>query len=433
MRGIPVAAALMLPALAFAGAPTVAVKPRSVLLGSGAVVELSVSGDGGEIRGFTSLGTLEHGAQVGPSATFRYRPPDIRHPATAVLLFWTRAARANDVTLVRVPLIGRTELKVNTEPRASVTVELHDRRFGPVIADRRGRASVPIEVPPHVRSARVHVDAGGQKSTRQTPIDVPDTNPLAAAFAADAFAADEEGTLIVAHEGGVDDGLAVKAVGATARVKDRGREIVIYSVRAEPRRDDVTVTLSSSSWSVDARSAVRPAGAPPPAPDPAIALWPFAAVGAFAAGGANFGPVFILGAGRTIVPNLTVELESGLRTAGFSANVEGLGTLESRVWGVPLLVGARVRLLQLGAAAVDGRIGVGVQLFSHGLRSDFQPDLAEAGLRPDGFIGVNASVKVGAFEPFAELRGQWGLVTTSTVDARLGGVLLSAGARYAWR
>src|SRR5499427_9568013 len=54
--------------------------------------------------------------------------------------FWTgEAPTLADVTVLALPCSGRTELAIETEPSAQVTVEVAGARFGPRRADRQGR------------------------------------------------------------------------------------------------------------------------------------------------------------------------------------------------------------------------------------------------------------------------------------------------------
>ena len=59
------------------------------------------------------------------------------------------------VTTLPLPCSGRTELAIDTEPSARVTVEIGGAHFGPRRADARGKLRMPVEVAPSAREARI--------------------------------------------------------------------------------------------------------------------------------------------------------------------------------------------------------------------------------------------------------------------------------------
>lgn len=431
MRGLPLAVAFLCAHVALAASPKVTAKPELVVLGTDKAVEITVTGDGAPLHGFAAIGQLERdGEQDGDAQAFRWTPPDIRHPTTALLLFWSQAETTGDVAVLRVPLVGRTDLKISTEPNAKVEVQVQERRFGPVRADSRGRAAVPIEVPPDVRRAKVFVDVAGTKSTREAAIDVPSTNPLAAAFASESIAADGLGTLIVVNAQGVGSAQRVATTGATATPKDSARDVALYSVKPDGTRAELLATVSFGDFRAEAKTALRPAGSPPPQIARTSTVTPFLGLGAFAFGGSNFGSAAMVGVGAR-VPSLPIvaELELGFRGAGMSSDVAGLGRADSRVFGVPISLAARYRFLQAGKLRLDGRLGAGVIFFEHTLTTEFQPRHMEFGVRPEFFGAVDLTWRLGSFEPFAELRAEWNQIRTPTLFVRPGGAVLMIGTR----
>lgn len=435
MRGLPLAVALLWPVCALAAAPNVTASPTAVLLGTDAQVEITVAGDGAALRGFAAIGALvRDGEQQDETQVYRWIPPDIRYPTTAVLLFWTRADSARDIAVLRISLVGRTDLKISTEPRATVRVQVQERMFGPVAADAKGRASVPIEVPPEVRRARVLVDAGGTKSTREAPIDVPATNPLAAVFATESFAIDELGTLIIANARGSSSDAKVSVSGGAATERSSNADVTLYSVKAEPNRGSLGASASLGDFKVEAKSAIRAAGTSLPPPEVGSRLLPHLGVGGFFAGGSSYGSAIVAGIGWELSSSrLTLEFEAGFRGAGLSAEVPGLGRIDSRVVGVPLTLGARYRLLRLHSMRLDVRGGVGALLFNHTISAVYQRGLSEFGVRPEFFAGLVASWRLGPLEPFGELRAEWNQIRTPTLFIRPGGVVLLLGTRLSWR
>src|SRR5262245_55174398 len=123
---------------AMAAAPEVTFQPNQVVLGADAKVEVEVrSQDLPHLRSYASTGTLSPRQDAGPGVVrFTWTPPEVRYPHMAILLFWSeRGTAVPELTVARIPLLGRTELTVKTEPRAEVHVEIGDRTFGPRRAD----------------------------------------------------------------------------------------------------------------------------------------------------------------------------------------------------------------------------------------------------------------------------------------------------------
>jgi hypothetical protein len=80
------------------------------------------------------------------------QPPPEAHPQLAIVSAITPAG----VAFAGLPLVGRGVAVARTEPNARITVEIRGRVFGPVLADDRGIARVPVEVPPGVSFALHH-------------------------------------------------------------------------------------------------------------------------------------------------------------------------------------------------------------------------------------------------------------------------------------
>lgn len=439
MRGTGFLLSLCLAAATAASAegPQVAVQPSAIVLGNGNRVELRLANPGAKVHAVAAIGTLS--PPDDPDADelrYTWTPPDIRYPTTAVILFWV-GERSPQVTVVRIPLIGRTDLQVTTEPRATVRVALAGETFGPAQADSRGRVTVPIEVPPNVKRARVLAEVGGSKSEREVPIDVPPVNQLAVAITPDPIPKASDGVLIVAHAKSLSGVmLEVDPSGATTELIEADDDRALY--RVIPQADataavvQVRVTGDAASKAL-AQADVREVEVPPEPELVNARFVPFGELGLFASGGANLGPSLAVGVGvplPQLLPKLFAEAELSFRTASVSSNVSGLGVLDSRVVALPVNVGARYRILENGRFTVDGRAGIGFIFFNHTLSAPYQPTWSEAGLRPSAFAAITAGYKFKRLEPFAELRAAWGQVKTDHVDARLGGGVFSVGVRY---
>jgi hypothetical protein len=437
-----------LPGIAAAAAPDVRATPARVVLGQDASVELEVRvpPGSGPVRAAASSGSfVQPVAEEGPVRKFQWTPPDVRYPLLAVLIFWVEApSKPPEVTVVRIPLLGRTTLPVTTDRGAQVVIEIGESQFGPVKADRRGRAQVPIEVPPGVKEARVLATRGEVQTQRQVKLDVPNHRPLVAAFTPDPLPRSGGWLLVAGEEGLSAEALTLTAEGA--RVEPQPGTPLRY--RVTPIEDVQTVSVEArrrdgkDTARAQADIQLKPVEQTPiveesPPVDPAAPSPPKLAVhllaGGFFAGGANQGPAVALGASYTLPPwggRLAAELEVGLRRAAMDAQLEGFGTLHSSVLAGQVLAAARVTVLERSRLSLYGRVGAGVLPFQHEVSSDFQQGFGESKLGPLVFLSAQGAWRINRLSLLMELRGEYGPAQTAHLDAQLGGLGLSVGVRY---
>ncbi|MCP3099386.1 hypothetical protein LZ198_10945 [Myxococcus sp. K15C18031901] len=427
----------------------VSAAPAQVVLGRDGLVQLEVRGApaAGRLRAAASTGSFaEDVLDGGPTRTFTWRPPPVRHPQVALFLFWVETAGgASDVTTFQLPLLGQTTLDVVTAPGASVVVVVGDDRFGPVMANAQGKARVPLEVPPNAVSARVLATRGALRTDAATPLDVPRERPLVAALSPSPLVEGADGLLLVAGEDALTAaGLDVVTEEAVLTVEREGA-VVGYRVRARPEVEQVVVDVrprdAATRDVAQARADVlRRVAPPPPAPPvrpaPPPSAWrpsAFLLAGGAFANGSNTGPLGAVGVsvgtpwwhGR-----LAAELEVGLRGATFDGTVDSLGAVRSSVLAVPILVSVRAELLRGAGIVLYGRAGGGVAPFRHHLGSDFQEDIRESRLSGMGFLAIQGAYRLGHWSALGELRGSWAPASTPWLDAQLGGVAALVGARF---
>lgn len=97
-----------------------------------------------------SAGHLEGLHRVAPDAfEADYLPPDGALPEVAIVA----AIAAGVPGWTAIPLWGQGDALVKTRPRASISVRIGAQTFGPVEADAKGEALVPVTVPPGVQTA----------------------------------------------------------------------------------------------------------------------------------------------------------------------------------------------------------------------------------------------------------------------------------------
>lgn len=152
------------------GAVTIVVTPEAAPLDPGAL-QLAVGE--GEVVGRRALsdGGVELTWVPGPARTARVVPIGVRDGddprATPV---WTQ-----------VRLKARASIPVQTEPGASVTVNVRGRVYGPAVADASGRAEVVVEVRPGERTATALLaDAAGSRQSFTLSLGSPGATSLVA-------------------------------------------------------------------------------------------------------------------------------------------------------------------------------------------------------------------------------------------------------------
>ncbi|WP_224363082.1 hypothetical protein [Hyalangium versicolor] len=438
---------LALPGAASAATPEVRATPARVVLGQDTAVEVEVHlpEGSGPVHAVASSGSFAQAeVEGGALRKFQWTPPDVRYPLMAVLVFWVSGPQGTpESAVLRIPLLGRTTLPVTTDPGAEVVMDIAGARFGPVKADRRGRAQVPVEVPPGMKEAHVLATRGSLQTDRVVKLDVPSHRPLAALLTPDPLP-HSGGWLVVAGEESLSaEQLQLTAEGASLeplpggpllyRVKPTAKaQTVSVEARRREGRDTVQVQAAVQA---EAPPAQIVAVAPPP-PSPVAEPHKLAVhllAGGFFAGGANRGPTVALGASYPLPfwqERIAAELEVGFRRASLSATIEGYGTLRSRVLAGPLLASARVTLLQRSALSLYGRAGAGVLPFQHDVSSDFQQAFDESKLGAMAFLSAQGAYRLGRVSLLLEFRGEYGPAQTSRLSAQLGGAGASLGVRY---
>jgi hypothetical protein len=456
---------LALPPLEAAAAPfPVTATPTQVVLGrdTAVLVQVKVPRGAPPLRAASSTGSLQ---PLPPTArgeyAYRWIVPDIRYPLLAVLAFWVDPPEGPpEVTTLHVPLLGRTEVNVDTDAGAGaeVVVQVADARFGPVRTNRKGNAKVPVEVPPGVREATVLATAKGQQTRRSAPLDVPPERPLLALISPTVLPPDGSGWLVVLGEQPVPGSeLEVRVQGGSTAEQSPG----VFRVTLEPgatavvvdahRKDGIGAARVTSSVEAPIVAHVPPPRSPEVEPPPAVVSppssldwkaylsWRYLSVhllaGGFLAGGDNRGPLAALGLGYRLPPlggRFALEAETGLRQSMTQPTVEPLGPLDSRVLALPLLLSARGLVYERGPLSLHGRAGAGVMFYEQRASSSFfkEPRI-QRGQTFMGFLAAQAAWRFGAVSALFELRASYAAAQASEIDAQLGGLSASMGVRYA--
>ncbi len=454
---VAVLVAVMAPtARAQSAQPAIEISPERFVLGVQSSAELLVHGleKHADLRFAASSGTLTAVAELRGVYALRWVPPEVRYPAWVVLLVWDARDREGRVAVARVPLWGRTELEMSTEPNAEVRVEVGGQSFGPVRADARGRVQVPIEVPPGVKGAQVIATApGGRQLTRTVPLEVPRTRPFAVALGPEPMP--PSGGWLVAAVAGEDGArVAANAQGASLERAPGGEGVSRYEVRPEAGAAEVAVSVAVGE--AEPRRARVEVGERPPETErearrrsrralggrddegavslqPREGQWPVhALVGTYVAGGANAGVALEAGVGR-VLPlwdgRVAAELNLGLRTGGFEGAAR-LGRLESTLIAVPVTLSGRALIFSSGPFSLHARGGGGAVPYQQTIRAEFQPRASVLGLGYELFAAAQASILAGPVEVIAEGRGAWARVRSPQLEATPGGFTGSVGVRW---
>jgi len=427
--------ALLLP-LAAAAAPQVDAEPSRVVLGTGTRVRISVRAGGGELRAAASAGTLEALGTSDGAARFLWTPPDARAPFVALFAFWEAGTLGlRTVTTLSLPCSGRTELAIDTEPSARVTVEIGGAHFGPRRADARGKLRMPVEVGPSAREARITAEVGEQSKVRIVPLPVV-PSPFLWAVEPSPLRADEEAWAMVLAPEPLDQRLAVRASSARLERQSAESDRVLYRLVPDPGAKSVSLEAGWAAETTARAAALVEVQLPVEAPAPVTAPSPpagrrlevGAAVGAFIGGGDNIGPAFAVTLSGAPWPlALYLELELGVRLASFSTPVSGLGSASSFLAVFPLELAVRGSVWTAGRWSVDLRAGGGLLLGTNWISTDFGQGSSQALTGWEMFGAVQLLCRLGTFAPYLEVRGAYATATGTGVTANPGGLVLLAG------
>lgn len=162
----------------------VGVSPDRLVLQDGATATLNIAFVGGSsqyregarLQLRANTGTIENVTPLGDGAyTALYRAPESDVPQVAVITAVDGRDPTRTYGHVTLPLTAPKELVVQSEREANVLVRVGDREFGPVPADRRGRATVPVVVPPGVREGTLITLKDNARSEAAIDLEVPPT------------------------------------------------------------------------------------------------------------------------------------------------------------------------------------------------------------------------------------------------------------------
>jgi hypothetical protein len=436
--GVCLGLAALLFALRSQAAPLVEAEPSRVVLGAGTQVRISVRGGGGQLHGVASAGTLVQSSPEGGAVRFLWTPPEARAPFVAVFAFWEGSPLALDsVTTLNLACSSRTELAIDTEPGARVTVEIAGAHFGPRRADGRGKLRVPVEVAPLAHEARITAEVGEQGKVRVVPLPVA-PSPWVWVVQPETLAPGSVGQAMLVAPEELPQALVLRTTGGELEREATEPNRSLYRVVPQPGASRVTFEAALSGEGMARAGAMVEVLASALAAPLEPSSWPAgrelqlgAAVGSFFAGGHNVGPAFA--ATLSVAPwrfPLYLELELGIRAAWLSGTVSALGPATSTLVLLPIEAAVRGPVWASGRWTIDLRTGGGLLLGTNWVSSDFGQSSANAATGWEVFAAAQVSYRAGTFQPFAEVRGGYAAATGSGLTANPGGLVVLLGFRW---
>ncbi|MGZ3444069.1 MAG: hypothetical protein ACXWLG_00195 [Myxococcaceae bacterium] len=420
-------------------APVVEAEPSRLVLGPRARAEITVRNAGSGLRAAVSMGTLTPGTSGEDLTRFFWTPPsDARAPALVLFAFWSGDAPAlSDITVLALPCAGRTELAIDTEPGARVTVEVAGSRFGPRRADAQGHLRMPVEVGPSAHEARVIAELADQSKIRVLPLTLPPSPWLLALSPETSVDGAPVHALLVVPD--IEESAGTELVadgGRVEREQEAGRRLLLR-ITPEPSRSSVALAARTLDGSIRAQGTlevvrtVAPPGSPALPPEPPPARWVLGgAIGGYVAGGSNAGPEgsITVAYGLPRLP-VVLELELGFRAQWMSTEVGTLGVQSSTLLVFPIDLAVRWEALAVANFRLSVRGGGGLLVASHRFSSNFDAGFSQGALGWELFAAVQGGLRVGPVEPYLEVRGSVAQVSTGQLDAHPGGAMFSIGVR----
>jgi hypothetical protein len=419
-------------------APVVEAEPSRLVLGPRARAEITVRNAGPSLQGAVSIGTLTPGTSADDFVRFLWTPPADAHAPTLVLFaFWSGDSPSlSDITVLSLPCAGRTELSIETEPSARVTVEVAGSRFGPKRADSQGRLKMPVEVGPSAHEARVIAELSDQSKIRVLPLTLPPSPWLLTLIPDSSDDGAPVHALLVVPDTEESAGTELVAEGARIEREQEMPHRMLLRLTPDQSRSEIPLAARTLDGSVRAEATLEVARSIPSepvarAPSGGPGHWVLGgAVGGYVAGGSNAGPQGALTLGYRLLPlPLVVELEVGLRAQSLDTQVGSLGVQSSSLLVFPIEAALRWEALAADRFRLGVRGGGGLLVASHHLSSTFDASLTEGALGWELFAAVQAGLQLGAVEPFLEVRGALSKVSTDHLQANPGGGIFSVGVR----
>lgn len=132
--------------------------------------DLVIHASSGEVTNVTDMG--------GGRFTARFVPPRVNFPQLVLLTVADRRDPSRTYGHAVIPLNGKTDYPVKSQPNGSVILRIAGRDFGPVNTNAEGRAAVPVVVPPGIDKATLVSVVNGASKEESIDLRVPETKRL---------------------------------------------------------------------------------------------------------------------------------------------------------------------------------------------------------------------------------------------------------------
>ena len=223
---------------------SLAVSPSALTLGTDKTANVTFSLTGGEpaalaqvqLAHSVSTGTLTNltnlgGGQLGGL----YTAPTLNAPQVALVTAVDVADPTRAYGAAAIPLAAKVDQAVQVPAGASVLLKVGGRDFGPVTADSKGRAKIPVVVPAGTTTATRVVVVNGNPTEEPFALSVPETRrialfPTAAGLPSDARVQVPVRVFVVTPAGRPDESAQVElsaTLGAVSAARHEGGGIYV--------------------------------------------------------------------------------------------------------------------------------------------------------------------------------------------------------------
>lgn len=227
------------------------------------------------LRIAVNVGSFSEPTRLGPGKyRVTYIPPSTRYPQLALVAVWRETGPDAQIDFLRFPLFGTTKIPVTTKRGAKIQARVGFETFGPFTADAKGGATIPVSVPPEVKSADLDItDLTGIVVKKTVPVAIPPYNRLTAALVPHAVVADGNSWVrleLLYALGGVGvpaDQIHVRPSVGTATIQSAlgGRYVYRYVPPQGTPAGTVTFDVTIDGDPVARATARLTLGLPPPA------------------------------------------------------------------------------------------------------------------------------------------------------------------------
>lgn len=217
---------------------SVTASPERLVLGEDAAATITVTLSGGAAQALdqdhlvveTSSGSITNLTALGNGRfSALFTPSPELDPHLAIFTLADARDPAATFGVLALPLVGKAEVPVVGLPESKVILKVGDREFGPIQADRRGKALVPVIVPPGVREATLVSVLGEERTEETVPLGLPTAQrvvllPTAQGLPADPSVPVEIRAYVARPEGGADEGAQVRFTASAGSMSEARHE-----------------------------------------------------------------------------------------------------------------------------------------------------------------------------------------------------------------